>query len=125
MSDVVIIKKKSLILDHLIQILERQIHKSVISYEPNYYQGIFDREIFPETVLVEMENEQFYEMSQLIEKCSQEKRVNIIVWLTTSLTSNQEAELFSLNLAGYFRPDMEKQEICYAINAVFSAQRYI
>src|SRR5690625_511983 len=125
MSDVVIIKKQSLILDHLIHILEKQIHKSVTAYEPGNYQAVFDRQTLPDTILIEMENERFFEMVQLIKTCSHKNNVQVIVWLTKSLKKDQVAELFSLNSDGYFHPEMEQQEISYAIQTVFNRQRYI
>jgi len=124
MGDVAIVKKPSLILDYLINILEKQVTQTIDFYEPDEYDTIFQCETLPKMIFIDVDQEHYEDLYQLITFCT-EKNVKVIVWLTNSLDGSQLANLFKLGLNGYFCPEMEKSEITFAIRRIIAKKSYI
>src|SRR5690625_1907433 len=124
MGDVAIIKKPSLILDYLISILEKQVTQSIDFYEPENCEQVYVHKSLPKMIFIDIDKESFDELYQLATYCLKRK-VKVVVWTSHSLGCNRLAKLFKLGLNGYFCPEMEKEEITFAIRRIVAQKNYI
>lgn len=124
MGDVAIVKEPSLILDHLISILEKQVTRTINLYEPENFQKIYVHRSLPKMIFIDIDHDSFEELYELITFCVN-KNVKVIVWLTETIDSRRLAKLFKLGLSGYFYPEMEKEEIIFALRRIVNKESYI
>src|SRR5690625_5614 len=124
MGDVAIIKKPNLILDYLISILEKQVNQSIDFYEPEDCKKIYVHKSLPKMIFIDIDKDRFEELYELVTFCLQ-RDVIVVVWTTSSLGCHRLAKLFKLGLNGYFCPEMEKDEITFAIRRIINRKNYI
>lgn len=124
MGDVAIIKEPNLILDHLIAVLEKQVTKTIDFYKPENYQKVYGHKPLPKMIFIDVNEDSFSELYELVTYCVK-KQVKTIVWATESLGGHRLSKLFSLGLNGYFCPEMEKEEIVFALRQIVNQRNYI
>lgn len=124
MGDVAIVKEPSLILDYLISILEQQVTRTIDLYDPKNYKKIYVHRTLPEMIFIDIDNDSFEELYELVTYCVR-KKVKVIVWITELMDSRRLAKLFKLGLNGYFYPEMEKEEIIFALRRIVDHKSYI
>lgn len=124
MNDIAIVKKRSLIVEHLIKILEGQVVSQVDLYDPKEHYKFYEMNKLPYATLIDITYTEHEKLINLV-KFLKERRRKVIVLISRKINCDHLKQLFHYGLDGYFFSEMENEEITLAMETIFRNERYI
>src|SRR5690625_2158081 len=124
MCDIAFIKQESLISDQIIEVFKSHITKNIQLFEPEHSERLFEENINPNIILIDILKEHFSELYKVVAKLKETKK-KVIVWLPHAICNSKLSKLFKLNLDGYFFTEMENEELIYAMQRIMRGEKYI
>ncbi|WP_106495964.1 response regulator transcription factor [Lentibacillus sp. Marseille-P4043] len=122
MNNIALIKEATILRDGIVSVLqERLSNYTIITYNSMNYPLLFQKEHMADLLIIDINTD--IDLGKLLEYYAGNHK-KVVIW-TSTLENVQLADLFKLDLDGYFYNGMETTEILFAIETIMAGDQYI